>query len=96
MKTLVSELNYIFERHSLGFSVSRRDETEFFLNLIKCEISNVKLQCQLDFIVMNFVEQFKQNWKRGILMESSIMDCFIKRNANKCLFVIIALIRLLR
>ena len=44
--------------------IFRPEETKFFLNLIKFEISNVKLECQLDFIVMNFVEQFKQNWKR--------------------------------
>ena len=42
----------------------KADKTEFFLNLIKFQISNVKLQCQLDFIVMNFVEQFKLNRTR--------------------------------
>ena len=41
--------------------IFRPEETKFFLNLIKFEISNVKLECQLDFIVMNFVEQSKLN-----------------------------------
>ena len=62
----VSELDDIWKTFfKERFHISRRDDTEFFLNLIKCEISNVKLRCQLDFIVMNFVEQFKQNWKKG-------------------------------
>ena len=46
--------------------LSRPEETEFFLNLIKFRIRNVKLECQLDFIVMNFVEQSELNRTREI------------------------------
>lgn len=53
------------ERFNVLF-LSRPEETEFFLNLIKFRIWNVKLECQLDFIVMNFVEQSELNRTREI------------------------------